>query len=398
MTGLAPRKRAGGPQFAERELAPLIGRDRVEWDLTLPGFGLRCFPGGRQTWIVFTRIKGVVTKVSLGSAAVVTEHEARAKAQLLILEAKVKRDPLAHKRAARAAPLCSVFADAFRRTGLLRWKPRTVKAHDCYWRNHLGPAFGKRFLDQIDEASVFEWFAATSRTRPGAANRALDILRGMFAAAEKWGVVPPHSNPCIGIKRNPRKVYRRYLTDEELGRLGCTLDQLQGQYQLQVGAVRMLLFTGCRKQEILRLRWSDVTGRLMKLCDSKTGPRMVELGEPAQATLKLIPKQPGNPWVFPSPSRRRAPISDLLAFWHKIALPHARITPLRLHDLRHTFASHAAIEQENAPMIGRMLGHNGTKSVQRYMHLADQTAIDAAELISGLLWRSLCVGETGVTR
>lgn len=114
MTGEAPRTRAGGPQFTDRELAPLIGRDRVEWDMTLPGFGMRRFASGRRTWIVFTRIKGVVTKVSLSSPAVVTEHEARAKAQPLILEAKVRRDPLARKREALAAPLCSEFQEMFR--------------------------------------------------------------------------------------------------------------------------------------------------------------------------------------------------------------------------------------------------------------------------------------------
>ena len=158
-SGIAPRKRAGGPQFADRELVPLIGHDRVEWDITLRGFGLRCLPSGRQTWIVFTRIKGVVRKISLGNRAVVTEHQARGAAQLLILEAKVRRDPLARKRDALAAPMCTAFADLYRRVGVLRWKPGTIKAYDSYWRTHLGPTFGRRFLDQIDEAGAFEWFS-----------------------------------------------------------------------------------------------------------------------------------------------------------------------------------------------------------------------------------------------
>jgi integrase len=391
--GIAPRKRAGGPQFADRELVPLIGHDRVEWDMTLPGFGLRCLPSGRQTWIVFTRIKGGVRRISLGNRAVVTEHQARGAAQLLILEAKVRRDPLARKRDALAAPMCTAFADLYRRVGVLRWKLGTIKAYDSYWRTHLGPTFGRRFLDQIDEASVFEWFSGLSRKRPGAANRALDILRSMFATAEEWGTVPLHSNPCLAIKRNAGKVYRRYLTDEELARLGRSLDQLQADHPIQVGAVRMLIYTGCRKQEILKLRWTDITGRLMTLRDSKTGPRVVELGQAARDALALIPRRPGHPCLFPSPSRRRAPITELLPFWHKVVLPHARITPLRLHDLRHTFASHAAIEKENAAMIGKMLGHSGTDNVQRYMHLADQPALDAAELVSSVLWESLAQGR-----
>jgi integrase len=161
--------------------------------------------------------------------------------------------------------------------------------------------------------------------------------------------------------------------------------------------VALQVYTGCRKQEILKLRWNDITGRLMTLRDSKTGPRVVELGQAARDALTLIPRQPGHPCLFPSPSRRRAPITDLLPFWYKVVLPHARITPLRLHDLRHTFASHAAIEKENAAMIGKMLGHRSTDSVQRYMHLADQPALDAAELVSSLLWESLANGPAHLT-
>ena len=151
----------------------------------------------------------------------------------------------------------------------------------------------------------------------------------------------------------------------------------------------MLLYTGCRKGEILSLRWSDIVGRLMMLRDSKTGPRQVDLGRAAQETLRLVPRKPGNPWVFPSPVRPNQRLSDLLPFWHRVVLPLAKITPLRLHDLRHTFASHAAIQQENTPMIAKLLGHSGTDNTQLYMHLADQPALDAAELVSGLLWEAL---------
>jgi len=117
----------------------------------------------------------------------VTPTAARAKAQLLTLEAKVRRDPLKAMRDAKATPLFAEFAKTYRRYGVTRWKPSTVYTFDCYLYTHLLPAFGKRFLDQIDEAAVFEWFSEVSKTRPGAANRALDILSAMFFKAEDWG-------------------------------------------------------------------------------------------------------------------------------------------------------------------------------------------------------------------
>lgn len=389
MTTVQPKPRAGRNRFSLADLRPLMGNDRVDWDNALPGFGLRCFRNGRQTWIVFTRIKGVVTKISLGSPTVVTETAARAAAQLLILEAKVRRDPLALRRAAMAAPLFANFAKDYRRYGLTRWKPSTLRSYDHYMRNHLMPNFGRKFLDQIDEPAVLEWFAATSRTRSGAANRILAILRSMFNKADEWGMIPAYSNPCAGIRCNRQRVFRRYLTEAELLRLGSALEELQMSDPIRVGVVRMLLYTGCRKDEILSLRWADVTGRVMVLRDSKTGPRGVELGAAAQAALALVPITPRNPWVFANLAAPGERLKDILAYWHKTVLPTAKIKPLRLHDLRHTFASHAAIMQENTPTIAKLLGHSGTDNTQRYMHLADQPALDAAERISEVLWGAL---------
>lgn len=380
---------SGKAPAREQGRTRLIGDDAVSWDATLPGFGLRSLPSGRRTWIVVTRIKGKVTKISLGNAAVVTEHEARTKAQLLILEAKVKRDPLLRKRQARATPLFAEFAYAYRRYGVSKWKPSTLAIHDRYMRNHLSPAFGRRFLDQIDEPCVFEWFTRTSRTTPGAANRALAILGHMFVKAAEWGDLATGANPCVGVRPNAGKVFRRYLDDAELQRLGKVLDELEEIHPVQTAAVRMLLYTGCRTQEILSLRWSDITGRIMTLRDTKSGPRRVELGQAAQEALGRVERQPRNPWVFVNPKRPRERLDRVLPFWHNVVLPRARIEPLRVHDLRHTFASHAAIQQENTPMIAKMLGHASTDMAQRYMHLADWSALDAADFISEILWLAL---------
>lgn len=376
-------------RFPRRELFRLIKGDHVEWDQTLPGFGLRFHPSGRRTWIVFTRIKGVVTKINLGNARVVTETEAKTKAQLLILTAKVRRDPLAAKRQAKETPLFRDFCADYWQKWRGQWKPRTERANIIYRDTQLLPAFGKLFLDQIDEAVVLKWFTAYTEKAPGGANRALGMLNHMFRKAEAWGVLPPHSNPCPAIKQNPRKAFTRFLSEAELKRIGAVLDKLEARNPWRVGAVRVLLYTGCRKSEVLSLRWEDVVGRYMRLRDSKTGERQVDLAEAAQEAFRRIPRIRGNPYVFPNPRARNEPMKDIIIFWRSTVLAKAGIKPLRVHDIRHTFASHAALESENTTTIAKLLGHRMTRTTERYMHLGDKPAIEAAEMVSVFLAAAL---------
>jgi integrase len=384
-----PATKLAARRFPRRDLYPLIKDDRVIWDQTLPGFGLRFHASGRRTWIVFTRIRGVVSKIHLGNAAVVTEAEARGKAQLLILEAKVRRDPLARRKQARATPQFHEFCATYWRRWAVKWKPRTIKANNVYRDSQLLPAFGKLFLDQIDEEVVLAWFVKYTETSPGGANRTLSMLSHMFRKAEDWGVLPPHSNPCPAIKHNPRRIYNRYLSEAELKRVGVTLDKLEAEKPLHVGAIRMFLYTGCRRNEIMSLRWEDVVGRYMQLYDSKTGPRQVDLAEAAQEALRRIPRLRGNPWVFPARCKKDGHTKSVINFWRKDVLAPNGIPPLRLHDIRHTFASHAALESENTPMIAKLLGHSMVRTSERYMHLGDKPAIEAAEVVSGFLAAAL---------
>ena len=215
------------------------------------------------------------------------------------------------------------------------------------------------------------------------------MLSHMFRKAEDWGVLPPHSNPCPAIKHNPRRIYNRYLSEAELKRVGITLDKLEAEKPLHVGAIRMFLYTGCRRNEIMSLRWEDVIGRYMQLYDSKTGPRQVDLAEAAQEALRRIPRLRGNPWVFPARCKKDGHAKSVINFWRKDVLAPNGIPPLRLHDIRHTFASHAALESENTPMIAKLLGHSMVRTSERYMHLGDKPAIEAAEVVSGFLAAAL---------
>lgn len=355
----------------------------------MPGFGLRFHPSGRRTWLVFTRIKGVVSKIHLGNAAVVTEAEARGKAQVLILEAKVRLDPLARKKQTRATPQFHEFCATYWKRRSVKWKPLTIRANNVYRDSQLLPTFGKLFLDQIDEEAVLNWFVKYTETSPGGANRALAMLSHMFRKAEDWGVLPPHSNPCPAIKHNPGRIYNRYLSEAELKRVGATLGRLEEDHPFHVGAVRMFLYTGCRRNGYMSLRWENAVGRYMHLYDSKNGARQIDLAEAARETLRRLPRFPGNPWVFPARSRQHGNAKSVINFWRKKVLAPDRIPPLRLHDIRHTFASQAALESENTPTIAKLLGHSRVRTSARYMHLYDKPAIEAAEVVSAFLAAAL---------
>jgi integrase len=312
---------ARGNRFLRAEIYRLVGHDIVEWHSGIPGFGLRTRKSGVQSWIVFTRVQGKLTKTTFGNPRTVTETAARKKAMLLVFDSKTGADPLAGKRSALNAPPFQTFVADYWRRWSPNWKPSTHNRNSRDRDAYLLPAFRSCFIDQISHAMVLDWFNQLSRSSAGAANRALGTLRHIFTKAEEWGVLPCDTNPCIGIRPNPRRKCTRFLHEDELQRLGATLDTLASTHPQQVGAVRLILFTGCRKMEILGLRWDAIAGHRMHLTDSKTGPRHVELGEAASAVLVTLPRIPGSPYVFgqaQSPSRH---MSGILDFWRKPCCP-----------------------------------------------------------------------------
>jgi len=264
-----------------------------------------------------------------------------------------------------------------------RCKPSTRKRMDSALATQLLPAFGQQRLGEVSRADVHRWFDEYSGTAPAGANRALDILRQLFNFAIACGHIS--SNPAIHIKRNRRPERTRFLSSEELARLCTALDEHKdrGSGRQQVEIIRLLLATGCRKSEILRLRWTEVDGDLLRLADSKTGPREVTLNLQAREILARQP-QYGSSYVFPDlrdPSRCR---SDELSLWRKLRLS-LGIADVRLHDLRHTFASHAVMQKIPMPVVSRLLGHRKTRMTFRYAHVDDVETQKAAQRVGTAL-------------
>lgn len=354
----------------------------------LPGFGVRSYPSGRRVYIVQRRIAGRMRTVTIGNAAVMTEAVARDVASRILLRCQVGENPADTRVAVRSAPAFPAFLDEYWQRMSRQWKPRTIETHDGYRHLHLDNAFAGKFVDQIETEDVAKWLARlTNESGPGAGNRCFSILHSMMRKAEDWGYRPEGTNPCVGVKANRRRQCERFLSDQELVRLGRALRNAESTRPVHAAAVTMILLTGCRKSEILGLRWSEVKGNRLLLTDSKTGARTVWLGHEARAILdRLGRRKPADP-VFRLDGKSR---NALDWFWRTIRIE-AALADVRLHDLRHSFASFATRRSETLPMIAKLLGHSKTASTARYAHLDDSSALAATERIGSLLAQS-CEG------
>ncbi|MGH9914540.1 MAG: tyrosine-type recombinase/integrase, partial [Pyrinomonadaceae bacterium] len=304
------------------------------------GFGIRHYATGRGVYIVQTRMAGRLRTVTLGSVAVLTRYQATMVARRVIAYAQVGRDPATDRQRIRSSPRFDDFLVEYWEKWAPRWKRSTYEVQTSYRALYLDRAFPGIFIDGLNEADVTKWFAdLNNRTGPGAANRALDILKGMLNKAESWGYRLENTNPCRVIRRNPGRKCERFLSDPELARLGGILAEARASddemRRVVATAITLLLLTGARRGEILGLQWRDVRGNRLKLRDSKTGAKTVWLGDEARHLIDTLPRDRVNPWLFWN-RRYDRPIRTVDQHWTEIR-DKAGLSNLRLHDLRHTF-------------------------------------------------------------
>ncbi len=272
-----------------------------------------------------------------------------------------------------------------------RCKPSTRARMDSALDTQLLPTFGHAPLTRIAAADVLAWFDCYSAKAPGGANRTLDVLRQILNHAVACG--HRDGSPAGGIARNPRPLRTRFLSRTEIARLHETLSAHRGRGsgRQQADIIRLLLLTGCRKGELVELRWTEVSEATLRLRDGKTGPRVVYLNDQAQRILARQSRT-GSPFVFPSLKDSSMPRSPELSLWRKVRRE-AGIEDVRLHDLRHTFASHAVMQGVPLPVVSRLLGHSGCRMTLRYAHTGDRETGAAAERV-GLAVASALGGST----
>ena len=347
-------------------------------DPKLRGFGIRVLPSGTKRFFIHIQHRGERVWQILGDANAMTLDEARSRAASMLAAIRHGSDVPA---SAQETGFEAVAEAVFRRYARI-WKAGTLRVNQVYFRRQLLPWFAGRQIADITRQDIQRWFASL-RATPVAADRSAPILSVILKEAELMGYRPQGSNPCRGIRRYRRKGRERYLSEEEIRRVAARLSAHQSERPLQVAAVRLLLFTGCRKSEILTLRWSDYRDGHLYLRDSKTGPRTVWLSRPARDVLENINR--AGSWVFPG-QRAGQPASQawLWIFWNRVR-PEAHLLDVRLHDLRHTFASFALQQGESVLVIGRLLGHNDPQTTLKYTHLADAMVREAVEAVGAAL-------------
>lgn len=347
----------------------------VVWDTLYPGFGLRFRESGHKTWIVSFRQRKIKRTVTLGSVPAMTIREARREARRILSEMQLEGLPTKAKEQVKCAPLFRDYAGEFWADYSRHWKPSTAKRSASCLKLQLIPYFGDMTVDAIRRTDIAR-FRDSLSDRPVVFNRAIPVLSVMLQYAEQLGYRRAYSNPCRGTPRYKIRLIERYLSSIEYRRLASALDKYQNHYPKQVAIIWLLMFTGARLGEIQSLRWEYVKPPRLMLPDSKTGAKIIYLNKQAQSILHALPKKRNSGLIFPSRIKPAKPVSISIA-WDKIR-HHAAIPDVRLHDLRHSFASVAIRDGISLLIIGKLLGHALPETTARYAHLADETIQDSA--------------------
>lgn len=387
------------------------------WDDAVSGFGVRIRPSGNKSYVVVYRAgfgRGSPTRrYTIGKIDKISPELARARAKAILGSVAHGLDPATDKADERCMPAIAELADRFIEEHVVaKRKSQTVKLYRDVLSRVVKPAFGTTKADKLSRQQVAKLHSSLAKT-PFQANRVLAIIASMYSFAQRAGVVPEFFNPTRHVEKFKEHRRERFLTGAELERLGqaireaetagfaWSINQTQKPSkhlakrehrftkvdQSAIAAIRLLLFTGCRLREILHLRWENIDAErgMVFLPDSKSGRKTIVLNAPALTVLNSLPVL--GPFVIPS-GRPNIPKHDLKRPWAAI-IKRAGLEGLRLHDLRHTYASVGAGGGLGLPIIGRLLGHTQPATTARYAHLDSDPLRQATEAIGNRIASAL---------
>ena len=340
-------------------------------DTELKGFGVRVRSSGIKRYFIQSQQQEIRTWRIIGDASGMSLEEARCHARSVLASLYNGEEIIAvTNEETRFGVVAEKLFEACER----HWKAGTRRVNRIYLKNQILPWFRNMQVAGITERDVKQWHASLHAT-PFAADRSAPVLSVILRQAEVYGYRPEGSNPCVGIKRYRRRGRERFLSPEEMQRLGAVLSRHENTRSLEIATIRLLLLTGCRRNEILTLKWPDYREGHLYLRDSKTGPRTVWLSSPARGILDGLPRR--GAWIFPARRRRGFLNSEMIRYYWKKVRDEAGLGDVRLHDLRHSYASVAILNGATVPTIARLLGHNDTATTLKYTHL-NHTAVRAA--------------------
>ena len=363
------------------------GKDQFFWDEDLPGFGIKVTPTGSKIYVLQYRMGGRSTsakRYTIVRHGVWTVDQARNEARRLLGLIATGHDPAQVKQESQNTLTLSAFAERYlNEHATLHKKPRSVQEDRQNLKNRILPKLGTRRLDKVTRSDIAK-LHHDLRDTPISANRCLALLKTMFSLAERWGLRPDGSNPCRHVQKYKEYKRERFLSQQELARLGRALSKAEREktHSPQViAAIRLLIYTGARLSEILTLKWEYILldQGWIRLPESKTGAKTIYLNPPALEVLDSLIRIEGNPYVLPG-LRPRSHLVNIQAAWRLIR-KEADLEDVRLHDLRHSFATVGTASNLSLPIIGGLLGHSHPATTQRYAHVHNDPLKRATYLI-----------------
>ncbi|MEL6433124.1 MAG: tyrosine-type recombinase/integrase [Pseudomonadota bacterium] len=374
------------------------GTDRLILDDGLPGFGVRIAAAGKKSFIARSRLNGRRVQVSIGSTDMISVAEARKEARQILGEIAAGRDP---RRETRRKQESAITFGAFSQRWLDEWvEPRrsavTLHNYNALLKKHVLPAIGTVGLEDVAFADL-QALHRKLKAKPRTANAAVGMIRAVVNYAEKLQLRPQGQNPGFKFEMYQEKGRERFLSDEEAVRVADAIDQLDGNglSPWTATAIRLLMLTGARSSEIRALEWShiDRDRGLAVLPTSKNGSkRTLYLSPEAMTLIDRLPKR--GRFVIAGNSID-VMCGALTKQWERVR-ELAKVEDVRLHDLRHTFASAALADGLPLALVGRILGHKTMQATSRYAHLANDPVAQAAQEVASKMARTM-KGEAAAT-
>lgn len=366
--------------------------DVIVWDSELAGFGCKVTPKSKRSYFLYYRTKeGQQRRPTIGVHGPIRPEAARETARRWLAEVAQGRDPSQTRTLDRAAPtvreLCGRYMAEHAET---RKKESSIRNDRRLIDTHVLPAIGTKKVASVTRADVAALHHAL-RATPYEANRMLAMASKMFSLAERWGLRPDNSNPAKNIDRYREEKRERYLTSAEVARLWQVLNSDAAAAKASpsaIAAIKLLMLTGRRLNEVLGLKWAwvDLDAKLLRLPDTKNGALLVSLGDAAVAVLADLKASGRDDTYVIAGQRKGAPLVNLQKPWRALRAL-AGLDDVRIHDLRHTFASIGAGMGMSLHMLGRLLGHTQAATTSRYAHLAQDPVRTAADAIGAELMR-----------
>jgi len=363
-------------------LAPPKG-NTITYDTEVKGFGVRVTVAGARSFILNYRAGGVERRITIGSYPDWSVAAARDRARELKREVDRGNDPMGERHDDRAAPTVHDLWLRYEREHLPHKAPRAQADDRAMFRDYILPDLGRMKVKDVRPTDIDALHRAISTQRKIRANRVVEVLSKAFSLAIRWEWRP--DNPCDGVRHNPEEPRSRYLRLDELVRLAAALDQHAE--QTSADAIRLMLLTGARRGEVLGATWSmfNLEHGIWIKPSAHTKQRRehrVPISVAAIDLLRRLLATATGPYLFPG--RNGGHLTDIKKTWQAVRSA-AALPEVRLHDLRHTYASLLASAGQSLPIIGALLGHTQPQTTARYAHLMDDPLRSAANQIGLLL-------------